>query len=388
MGKSDRSKEELEKDLKSYAKEIAALNEFDNIPQNASMKIKTEMHSPKWNTIVREACTDMFHYAKTLSYNSELNNELDSTNKPNPDESFESKIVSRCSETIMKVSFRRFSDKELAKGDAFIEKEFINKLKNDIKDSIENAFHQNKENEHIQGLASISEARLKLAKDYFRFKESYIGFKGCVSPENEIQDVFIKTRCSSEPDPEKREKKAVKLLEKLQDAIIVYNSTRVSKESEKVVEDDEGNKTSFFDTCEDENGEKAEKEKRAHMRHLRLNEVRFELICSKLEEFFARKQKRKNADTEYWSRLITHYLLEKIDGLPAKPDNKKRFVYIITDLSRRNFTNKELLDYYLENRTVPARKNILNGKDEGQASTDKDKIEQIIKESEEIQKLF
>ena len=67
---------------------------------------------------------------------------------------------------------------------------------------------------------------------------------------------------------------------------------------------------------------------------------------------------------------------------------KRRFVYIITDLSRRNFTNKELLDYYLENRTVPARKNILNGKDEGQASTDKDKIEQIIKESEEIQKLF
>ena len=63
MAKSNRSKKEIERDLKEYAKQISALNEFPEIRPKTELEEKLKMHSPRWNSIFREACADMFYFA-------------------------------------------------------------------------------------------------------------------------------------------------------------------------------------------------------------------------------------------------------------------------------------------------------------------------------------
>ena len=42
------------------------MNEFFDIPPNTKLEDKINMHSPRWNSIVREACADVFYFAKKL----------------------------------------------------------------------------------------------------------------------------------------------------------------------------------------------------------------------------------------------------------------------------------------------------------------------------------
>ncbi len=372
MGKSNRTKEELERALKEYAKQIFELNEFLDIPQNTKLEDKIAMHSPRWNSIVREACADVFYFAKTLTYDSELYKGLDTTDQSK--ESIKSRLVGCYGEVIITVAHRRFSNNELSNGDVFIETEFISKLEKDLKESIKKAVYIEKREEREQGVTGVSEAEVKLAKRYLKFKEDYICFKGNTLSEEEFQKLYVKTHGNPEKSPEQ-------LLTKLKDAVEAYNHKNIQKDSDVIIEDKEGNSKSILDDVENN-----DEEVNAVNRQLRINEIRFKRILNRLETFYKGKQKRKNSDADYWSLIISHYLLSEMN---IESEFTKRFDDVVKDFEQRNFINKEVLTNFKQKETIPPRERFLEklGKeknrkyDPGKASTDTGIVEDFLKKS-------
>ncbi len=368
MAKSNRSKKELEQDLKEYAKQIYALNEFPEIRPKTKLEERLKMHSPRWNSIIREACADMFYFAKTLTYDNELYKTLGIT-RSNSLVSPVDELVSLFGETIMTVACRRFSSKELSEGDSFIEMEFINKLETDLRESIKTSVYSEKNKESTQGITGISKENIELVKKYYRFREDFIGFKRAAITEEKIQNIFIKTQYPAEKDPEKK-------LKKLKASILAYNQNYVQKETETLREDKDGNGSTAFDYVED-NREKQEKD---FKRKLRINEIQTYRIINRMNLFFEKKLKRKNSDVEYWSVLLTHFILSMLE---RKLENKDRSDDFIKKLESQKFIYHELLEVFKKDGSVPPRKKMMEklGKDEGKASSDTKIIINFLKDS-------
>ena len=74
-----------------------------------------------------------------------------------------------------------------------------------------------------------------------------------------------------------------------------------------------------------------------------------------LDEYYKKKQKRKNANENYWSAVYTYYLLEKID---KKTKDTGRFISIMEYLQSLDFIDKDLIDKYLKEGSVQKQKDI------------------------------
>lgn len=383
MGKSNRTKQELERALKEYAKQIFELNEFLDIPQNTKLEDKIAMHSPRWNSIVREACADVFYFAKKLTYDSELYKGLDFTERSKKEPEPIQSILVRCyGEVILTVAHRRFSNNDLSKGKAFIKKEFIKELETDLKESIKFSVYKEKNEKQRQGISGLSESSFELVNKYNKFREWYISYKGDKRPENEILIKFVQANCFLEKDYEKLKQKRKKLLKQLKNAL-QNSKVGVMLDTDLEIKDEDGKTTLFFETVRDIRvieAKKAIAEKKLREQYLWESEERFKTICGMLDEYYKKKQKRKNADENYWSAVYTYYLLEKID---KKTKDTGRFTSIMEYLQSLDFIYKDLIDKYLKEGSVQKQKDIAEkfGKDKTQFSRDKKTVEKNLKES-------
>ena len=400
MEKTNEEKQVLELKLIKTAKEIAALNDFPRLPQNAELENKLAAHTPEWHSLWRQACALVFQYASLLQYDFEAYESLQFNNQ-----SESAKFMNRVQQLvgfsgmeIIKCATRRFSSEELTKGNDYIEENFIKKLTIDLQLTIKNyakeiaaeeknkgiSFASEKEFKHLEINKITEEDKISVYR-YKCFKNDFLAAKGKFFSEDQIMDYYLMTS-----NPYQWNINPEKLKQKFKDSIKMYSSTNVVRDS--VEKDDE--MVNIIDLIADERDE----EYKETLEQIQTNKENYENVLSALQEFFEEKQKRKNSDTKYWQALITQFLLKNMNitknscDFQKYYDNLSAFYRKYTDVEKNksSFIHMSVLNDLKNTGELCTRNDIIerfgNGKDKGQASRNIKEIIENLKNKEIFEK--
>ena len=361
-------KKALELKLIAAAKKIAALNDFPTFKQNSSYEVNLFSHTPQWRSCVFQAVELVYRYASLLTYDKTayeiLKYENPAATEANMSRS--EQLVGSVGEEILKLAIRRFSREELKQGDDYIEKNFIKKLTDDLQGTMKTYANKISAEERNKGISGISEEDRMIAYHYEDFKEKLLVAKGRTVPEDKIMELFL--RIYQLFDWEKNLDKA---RNKLKDILKMYYSTSVADGC--IEKDDEEGPVNLMDLMEDTRDQAYEETERINEK----NKKRYEKILSVIQDFFEKKQKRQNSDTEYWQALITHYLLEKLQIKKSEPD----FQIYYDNLCSYSFIHRDKLKELTQEEKLCPRQEAIKEfkKDKGQVSRNIKEFEEYIK---------
>lgn len=360
MKSTKRSKEELATSLKEKAIELSLLKEKIDLPSKTPLREKLDAHSPRWNSLYREIVAEAFYYAKKLKYDRVVYEHIKASGCG--DENENERIVSYCSETLMKVVYRRFANIE----DNNIDDSFILYFETDLQMEFKRFVLREKQDNQRQG-TKFSDKSRRIVSHYFRFKEDLknVAKNRKDLTEEKIQGLYLSTHNHYNLT-------STELKELLASSFQTYvlGDTKKNDEKESSILDCVIDK-SFIPECFIAADE---------------NRADFNLLLDCMDELYNKKQKRAQS---YYSVLMTQWILEKI---------KKDSRIDVSILSNYSFVDKNLFCNFLEKGTVPDRNEILllfpvikdgkivldkNGnqkyKDKGRASNDMKMIERELK---------
>lgn len=369
MKSTQRTKEEIARNLELLANKISDLKEYPTIPHNAGLEEKLNSHTTRWRSLYNEVVAETFLFAKKLNYDKNLLSLVDYDEEKNKAEKVE-RFVMHVTEPLMKVVYRCLVN-GIKSADNCRQENFILYFEKILKDEFRSYLKKEKVKNRRQGIP-FSDNEQRIVNHYLRFKESIekVARDRKKLSDQKIQELYLCTHNHYNITPEK----LAAVLEKNRNTFVALMKKR---------EEDDDNET-LFDTIPDTITVHEDFDTKEFWR------VFFDAVLCNLEELWQKKQNRAKT---YFSALLSHWILEQ-----TKDCNFAEDAYF-KKLESYSFIDKNLLWEFRKTGAIPERKVLLQRfpvlksgqsvfdkdgkqkfKDEGRASNDLKGVLEELKE--------